>query len=273
MVAQGRACQREVVLSGRAASTAGQATVEYLAIAVGAVAVAATLATVTPSVGERVTGAFGCVIDRAVGGGGPCDSQSASAGSAEAAQPDDDDGLTERQRAARDLQPGLYDDVPGTAQERINTSTPPPPGGDQCTLSPDTLPGLRLLLRLLRARSVLAERLDRRQADDDRRLQRRVPPPDARPLRSPQHRRARARLLRRRRHLLRGGLGRGDREGAYTPGRARNCLVALKIRWTSKNAGLRTPSNDTRPFWWIGGCGRGLPPSQSGRTRNSCSAK
>jgi Prokaryotic phospholipase A2 len=129
-------------MSGRAASTAGQATIEYLAIAVGVVAVAATLATVTPSLGERVTGAFGCVIERVGGGGGPCGSSSARAGSAEAAANADDDGLTERQRAARDLRPGPYDDVPGTAQERINTSTPAPPGGDQCTLSPDTLPGL-----------------------------------------------------------------------------------------------------------------------------------
>jgi phospholipase A2-like protein len=129
-------------MSGRAASTAGQATIEYLAIAAGVVALAAALATVTPSLGDRVTGAFACVIDRVGHGGGACGSQSASAGSAEAAQPDDDDELTERQRAARDLQPGRYDDVPGTAQERINTSTPPPAAGDQCTLSPDKLPGL-----------------------------------------------------------------------------------------------------------------------------------
>jgi Prokaryotic phospholipase A2 len=142
MFARSRTCQREVVLSGRTASTAGQATIEYLAIAAGVVALAAALATVTPSLGEQVTGAFACVIDRVGAGGGPCGSESANPGSAEAAQPDHDDGLTERQRAARDLQPGLYDDVPGTAQERINTSTPPPPGGDQCTLSPDTLPGL-----------------------------------------------------------------------------------------------------------------------------------
>lgn len=142
MVTHRRTCQRELVLSGRAASAAGQATVEYLAIAVGVVAVAAALATVTPSLGERVTSAFACVIERVSSDGGPCGSESANAASAEAAQPDDDDGLTERQRAARDLQPGLYDDVPGTAQERINTSTPPPPGGDQCTLSPDKLPGL-----------------------------------------------------------------------------------------------------------------------------------
>jgi hypothetical protein len=122
---------------------AGQATIEYLAMAVGVVAVAATLATVTPSLGEQVTGAFGCVIERVGGGGGPCGSPSASAGSAEAAATAGvDDGLTDRQRAARDLQPGRYDDVPGTAQERINTSTPAPPAGDQCTLSPDTLPGL-----------------------------------------------------------------------------------------------------------------------------------
>jgi hypothetical protein len=136
-----RVCQRGRGMSGRAASTAGQATIEYLAIAVGVVAVAATLATVMPSLGERVTGAFACVIERVGGGGGPCGSPSASAGSAEAAA-NDDDRLTERQRAARDLQPGPYDDVPGTAQERINTSTPPPPGGDQCTLSPDTIAGL-----------------------------------------------------------------------------------------------------------------------------------
>jgi hypothetical protein len=142
MVARLSTCQREVVLSGRAASAAGQATVEYLAIAVGVVALAAVLATVTPSLGERVTSAFACVIERVGAGGGPCGSQTANAGSAEAAQPDDDDGLTERQRAARDLQPGLYDDVPGTTQERIDTSTPPQPGGDQCTLSPDKLPGL-----------------------------------------------------------------------------------------------------------------------------------
>jgi hypothetical protein len=142
MVTHRRTCQRELVLSGRAASAAGQATVEYLAIAGGVVALAAALATVTPSLSERVTSAFGCVIERVGGDGGPCGSESADAGSAEAAQHDDDDGLTERQRAAHDLQPGLYDDVPGTAQERIATSTPPPPGGDQCTLSPDKLPGL-----------------------------------------------------------------------------------------------------------------------------------
>jgi hypothetical protein len=136
-------------MSGRAASTAGQATIEYLAIAVGVVAVAATLATVMPSLGERVTGAFACVIER-VGGGG-------------------------------------HDPW-----------------------------ALRLLLRVLRTRPVLAERQLRRQADDGRRVQRRVPPPHARPLRPPAHRRARARLLRHRRHLLRGGLGRRDRESAQT---------------------------------------------------------
>jgi len=141
MVTHRPAWQRGRGMSGRAASTAGQATIEYLAIAVGVVAVA-TLATVTPSLGERVTSVVGCVIERVGGGGGPCGSPSASAGSAEAAANADDDGLTERQRAARDLQPGPYDDVPGTAQERINTSTPAPPDGDQCTLSPDTLPGL-----------------------------------------------------------------------------------------------------------------------------------
>jgi hypothetical protein len=130
---------------GRAASTAGQATIEYLAIAAGVVVLAAAVAAVTPSLGEQVTGAFACVIDRVGGGdGGSCGSQSASAGSAEAAEhgDDDDDGLSDRERAARDLQPGRYDDVPGTAQERIATSTPPPPDGDQCTASPDKVPGL-----------------------------------------------------------------------------------------------------------------------------------
>ena len=52
-----------------------------------------------------------------------------------------------------------------------------------------------------------------------------------------------------------------------------NCFAALKIRSTSKNAGLGTPSKLTRPFWCSGGCGRGFPPSQPGRTRNSCRAK
>jgi hypothetical protein len=142
MVAHRRTCQRDAGMSGRMASTAGQATIEYLAIAAGVVALAAGLAAVTPSLGERVTGAFACVIDRVGGDEGPCGSQSAGAGRAEAATRDDDGGLTERERAARDLQPGRYDDVPGTAQERIDTSTPPPPAGDQCTLSPDKLPGL-----------------------------------------------------------------------------------------------------------------------------------
>jgi hypothetical protein len=138
MVTRRRTCQRGVVMSGRAASTAGQATIEHLAIAAGVVALAAALATVTPSLGGRVTGAFACVIER-VDGGGACGGPS-SDGSAQAAT--NDDGLTERQRAARDLRSGLYGDVPGTAQERINTSTPPPPGGDQCTASPDKVPGL-----------------------------------------------------------------------------------------------------------------------------------
>jgi Prokaryotic phospholipase A2 len=138
MVKRPRACQRGVVMSGRAASTAGQATIEYLAIAAGVVALAAPLAVVTPSLGEKVAGTFACVIDRVGGGGGTCGSPS---GSAEAATPVDD-GLSERERAARDLQPGIYDDVPGTAQERIATSTPPPPAGDQCTASPDKVPGL-----------------------------------------------------------------------------------------------------------------------------------
>jgi hypothetical protein len=236
MVTRGPVCQRAGAMSGRAASAAGQATIEYLAIAAGVVALAAALATVTPSLGERVTGAFACVIDRV--GGGACGGQS-GAGSAKAAEPVDD-GLTERQRAARDLQPGLYDDVPGTAQERIATSAPPPPGGDQCTLSPDKVPGLCDF-----SYACYAHDLCWQNGSSWRRA-------------SARRRRWRTRAV---------------RAEPYTPGRARNCLVALKIRCTSKNAGLRTPSNDTRPFWWIGGCGRGFPPSQSGRTRNSCSAK
>ncbi len=53
-----------------------------------------------------------------------------------------DDGLSERERAARDLQPDRYDDVPGTAEERMNTATPPPPGDDQCSFSFDHVAGL-----------------------------------------------------------------------------------------------------------------------------------
>jgi Prokaryotic phospholipase A2 len=32
--------------------------------------------------------------------------------------------------------------VPGTAAERANTTTPGPPGGDQCSFSPDTIAGI-----------------------------------------------------------------------------------------------------------------------------------
>src|SRR4051794_31276154 len=51
------------------------------------------------------------------------------------------------------------------------------------------------------------------------------------------------------------------------------CLVAVKSRWMSVNAGFLTPVIVIRPFWWIGESGHGLPPSQFGRTANSSSVQ
>lgn len=112
---------------------------------VGVVSLTAALVTTAPGVSQHIAGAFACMIDRVGGSAGSCGSGDAGVPGpvSERTPPTGpDDGLTDQQRAARDLEPGLYDDVPGTADERINTTTPPPPDGDQCSYSFDKVPGL-----------------------------------------------------------------------------------------------------------------------------------
>jgi hypothetical protein len=128
-------------MPGRAASTRGQTTIEYLVVMAAVVSLAGLLLGAMGGVGRHVTSAFACTVDRVGGGEGACGHGHETHPAPRPPAPPDD-GLSERERQARDLQPGLYDDVPGTAQERMNTSTPPPPGGDQCSFSPDHVPGL-----------------------------------------------------------------------------------------------------------------------------------
>ncbi len=68
-------------------------------------------------------------------------------------------------------------------------------------------------------------------------------------------------------------------EGAWVvPARDRTArpywTVRLYQRRTSFHAGLRFQVPYwSSPFWWIGGCGRGFPPSHAGWMRNSFSAQ
>jgi hypothetical protein len=131
----------EPAMPGRAASTRGQATIEYLVVMAAVAALAGLVLGALSGVGHDVTSAFACTIGRVGGDEGSCGRGGSSLRTPDPPPPPTD-GLSDRERAARELQPGRYDDVPGTAQERMNTTTPPPPGGDQCSFSPDHVPGL-----------------------------------------------------------------------------------------------------------------------------------
>ena len=62
------------------------------------------------------------------------------------------------------------------------------------------------------------------------------------------------------------------RGSPHPPGSAAaNCLVALKIRWMSVNAGFLTPVIVIMPFWWIGDWATGCRPPSSGARANSSS--
>lgn len=106
---------------------------EYLGTLVVASAVVAALA--TTHVGQAISGEASRVVCQIAAADCP----------AQAAETPPGDGLTDEQRRARDLGPSeLGEPAPGTPEERIHTRTPPPPGGDQCSSSPDTfqVPGV-----------------------------------------------------------------------------------------------------------------------------------
>jgi hypothetical protein len=86
----------------------------------GVAAVVAVLAAGVAGGAARVAEAVGTTLCGVVGG--TCEARAAS--------------------PEPDLAPGPFDDVPGTRDERDRVSTPRPPGGDQCSSSPDAVGSL-----------------------------------------------------------------------------------------------------------------------------------